>query len=85
MGEKGEADSTFFRIMAAKNSKTIREMRINEETILKTPEEIHWGVVEYFQKFLASNHQPLLPDLAPWVEQVVCNEDNVAILELPSI
>lgn len=64
--DKGEADSTFFRIMALKNSKTIKEMRINEGNILRMPEEIHCGVVEYFQNFLSSNHQTLLLDLRPW-------------------
>lgn len=69
--EKREADSKFFRIMASKNLKAVKEMRINDEILLKTPEEVHLGAVDYFKNFLASNHCVSLPDLTDLIEKVV--------------
>ncbi|XP_042969986.1 uncharacterized protein LOC122302667 [Carya illinoinensis] len=81
----GEASSKFFKAMASKNHKLVRQMKISENEWLKTPEEVHIGAVDFFQNFLATNHQFPLPDLSSLIDPVIQEDDNVNLLELPSI
>lgn len=83
--ERGEASADLFRIMSRKNHKVVKEMRISDDIWLKTSEEVHMGAVGYFQHFLASHHSLSLPDLSLLVDKVIQNEDNVTLVELPSI
>ncbi|XP_042980090.1 uncharacterized protein LOC122310271 [Carya illinoinensis] len=81
----GEASSKFFKAMASKNHRLVGQMKVSENEWLKTPEEVHTGAVDFFQNFLASNHQFPLPDLSSLIAPVIQEDDNVNLLELPSI
>ncbi|XP_042984734.1 uncharacterized protein LOC122313615 [Carya illinoinensis] len=81
----GEASSKFFKAMASNNHKLVGQMKISENEWLKTLEEVHTGAVDFFQNFLATNHQFQLPDLSSLIDLVIQEDDNVNLLELPSI
>ncbi|XP_040989044.1 uncharacterized protein LOC121236674 [Juglans microcarpa x Juglans regia] len=81
----GEANLKFFKFMASKSHKVVGQMKISENSWLKTSKEVPLGAVAYFQNLLAFNHQSPLPDLSSLIDRVIQEDDNVTLLELPSI
>lgn len=83
--DKGEGNSQFFRALSSKNHRVVREMKIGEDRWLKSPKEIHFGAIEYFQNFLVVSPSLTVPDLSYMVNKVVSSSNNWQILELSSI
>ncbi|KAF5464536.1 hypothetical protein F2P56_014607 [Juglans regia] len=83
--EKGEASSQFFKTFASLSKPMVKEMKMADGTVLATPETIHEGVVDYSQSFLSTRPPRDLHDHSLYVQSVVVEQENRAIIQLPSI
>ncbi|KAG2692695.1 hypothetical protein I3760_08G064400 [Carya illinoinensis] len=81
----GEALAQFFRSFKNINSKVVREMKLQNGTWLKSPEEVHKGAVEYFTKFLVHNQVEEVPNLVGLIQPSITDEENNMLGLLPSI
>lgn len=71
-GVEGDQNSKFFHAhLAYKRNKIVMEMRLQDGTYLRSPEEIHLGVVNYFSDFLQKEVHENSPDLGHLISPVI--------------
>ncbi|KAF5472484.1 hypothetical protein F2P56_009201 [Juglans regia] len=75
--EQGEANSIFFKALASKKHKVIREMKKSDGVWLKSSEEVHQGATDFFQTFFAPKNSGVPPE-------EVHQEVKAALLSIPS-
>ncbi|XP_042939487.1 uncharacterized protein LOC122274516 [Carya illinoinensis] len=81
----GDKNSRYFHAILNKRKQArIMEMSLTNGTTLKTPQEIHDGVVKYFMDFLVQYTSVVLPDLGDLVSNVISDEDNLRLCSLPT-
>ncbi|XP_040990910.1 uncharacterized protein LOC121238132 [Juglans microcarpa x Juglans regia] len=83
--EKGKASAQFFKTFASVNKPMVKEMRLRDGSCLSTPKAIHVGAVEFLSDFLKARPRRATPDLSLFVQNVVTEEENNTLLQLPSI
>lgn len=63
----------------------IYSMKLNDGTILNSPEEIHQGATKYFQDILTKPNNADHVTLSHLLESVVINEENSFLCQDPDI
>lgn len=83
--DKGEASAQFFKSFASILKMIVHEMRLRDDNILKSWEDIHLHVVDFFQEFHKARPMRELPNLSELVSNDVLEHENWMLLMLPSI
>lgn len=60
-------------------------MKLQDESWLKSPQEIHNGAVDFFNQFLAQKQVEEKPKLSSLVMKIILDDENVNLVQLPSI
>ncbi|XP_042950203.1 uncharacterized protein LOC122282311 [Carya illinoinensis] len=74
--QKGEANSAFFRAISRRNHKEVKEMQLEDGSILSSPEQIHEGAISYFSNFLKACNSRDEPNLGDLVQPIISQDDN---------
>ncbi|KAF5450402.1 hypothetical protein F2P56_030760 [Juglans regia] len=82
--QKGEASSNFFRAISRRNHKEVKEMKLEDGSILSSPEQIHEGAISYFSQFLEAGIARVEPCLGELVQPIISQCDNDFISHVPS-
>ncbi|KAF5441980.1 hypothetical protein F2P56_037074 [Juglans regia] len=83
---EGDQNSKFFHAyLSYKRKKRVMERRLQDDTVLKTPEEVHLGAVNYFSSFLQKESLENAPDLSQIISPVITAEESALLCDIPSI
>ncbi|XP_042950219.1 uncharacterized protein LOC122282325 [Carya illinoinensis] len=74
--QKGEANSSFFRAVSRRNHKEVKEMQLEDGSILSSFEQIHDGAISYFSNFLKVGNSRDEPNMGDLVQPIISQDDN---------
>ncbi|XP_035548696.1 uncharacterized protein LOC118349203 [Juglans regia] len=81
----GDQNLRYFHALLNKRRQSkITEMRLPNGLMLKSPQEIHDGVVHYFREFLGQSSRVVLPELSDYVSIVISDDDNLRLCSVPT-
>ncbi|KAJ0081173.1 hypothetical protein Patl1_12355 [Pistacia atlantica] len=83
---EGDQNTKFFHVVVnqRRKSKVISNMRLENGTILNSPEQVHQGALNYFQDYLSN--PPIIEqvDLTSLIQNSIAEENNVALALAPA-
>ncbi|XP_042969188.1 uncharacterized protein LOC122301898 [Carya illinoinensis] len=75
----------FHSVLKRRQQNQVNQMLKADGTSFESPEAVHKGAVTYFQELLSKGGEGGLPELNPFIDKIITEEENKEITKSPSV